>query len=63
MFFYKREIVADSTNTLFKAIGCVYTGIKYKLKNLRHHAWIDGTSRHYAPCFIDEVCSVLKARS
>lgn len=62
MFFYKNEPVTESTNILFQVIGCIYAGIRYKLKNLRNHAWIDGTWQHYAPSFIEDVCSVLKAR-
>ncbi|XP_055311401.1 peptide transporter family 1-like isoform X2 [Sitodiplosis mosellana] len=40
--------------------GCIYAGVKHKLKNVRHHTWIDGTKDQYTTRFIEDVCTVLK---
>lgn len=61
MLFYKREVINESTsNILFNVFGCIYTGIKYKVKNIRNHRWIDGTLDNYTSSFIEDVCTVLK---
>lgn len=62
MFWYKQEVVVESIrNILTEVIGCIYAGVKHKLKNFRTNTWIDGTKDRYTPSFVEDVCVVLKA--
>lgn len=62
MFLYKPEVITESSkNVLFQVFGCIYAGVKHKLKNIRNHTWIDGTKDQYTMEFIDDVCTILKA--
>lgn len=63
MVLYKREVVAQSKNIiLLDVIVCTYTGVKYKLKNVREHTWIDGSREFYSASFVQDVGVILKVR-
>lgn len=66
MFLYKDEKIGESkSNILFQVIGCIYTGMKYKLRKMRDNpstnsTWIDGSLEIYSESFVNEVQAVLK---
>ncbi|XP_055308001.1 peptide transporter family 1-like, partial [Sitodiplosis mosellana] len=66
MFLYKNEEMGESkSNILFQVIGCIYTGIKHKIRKMRNGpsaycTWIDGALEHYSDNFVREVCAVIK---
>lgn len=63
MFLYKQEMIGQNRNILFQVFGCICYGIRYKLKNVRNHTWIDETNENYTPNFVEDVYAVLKVRS
>lgn len=66
MFLYKHEEIGESkSNILFQVVGCIHTGVKYKVKKMRDDlstdcTWIDGSLQQYPESFVNEVCEVLK---
>lgn len=66
MFLYKDEKFGESkSNILFQVIGCIYTGMKHKLRKMRDNpstdsTWIDCSLEFYSENFVNEVRAVLK---
>lgn len=63
MCLYKREeIAASEKNILFRVIGCIYSGIKYKVNkcNGSDSSWTDGMLQEHPEPFVEDVCVILK---
>lgn len=66
MCLYKREHIAESNgNIMFQVVGCIYYGIRQKLKGnyvrfITNNPWLDASVDKYSENFIKDVAAFLK---